>query len=820
MQQSPELRNSAAEISREITWSRKGWRLRFLQSKTYELMGVLSEPNHLYNLILLYYNHNYIPQQDSEFSKIKEERSKWREKSGYLFSFEKSVTNGTDNSIKRLENRLDNMLLREQFFELGISGDSSNEYETHCDRLNETTRLFGGRFIWDPMLLFQPDPNIPSPRRNLLSTKELARRLYTIYGMRRQRLQKMSNNKIKDFFLYREDNPKLKPDSSLNRWNNLPLDDEERDSEYVKETSSVDIHLQYPQTFTPVRLGCYAVAEDFPERFLRFRLLVYRNKWMRRNRSPFRDFIIYNMLLETYEYLSNTFRFGFLIPTIIDTSQVKDYHYEDVWPEDVIYRGYGGVSRVEAGGPPAGAGCRGYVVEETVKPLKELNAFYEYDIISFDVLRDVACGGFAAPLNYADYCIIITDNGFDALFAANRIAASVREKSHTHPLRLAGLVGNRTSGRDLIDKYVEACPMPVLEGQTLADVDEIRYGDGIPKSLQDGIPTLSSHNGIVIFGSDTAIKEGDMVKRTGSIVDVPVGKAMLGCVVDALGVLIDGKGTIVAIIIYLKCFGPGDTDGSSDVLNASFPFNVHALAAEQRNASSETILRDLVAAGNAAQLQLERADNQDPQGRRNLLVGIIHLISLRWALSSRANSRRATGEEVVNTVLSLDRPLELEPIEPEIAPQTDAVANQQVKAATQTDNRMKESDSERSYPSSSPGNSDSEHSLVSSDVSSQEVWFDARETFEDLSNGPINNQPSSSSAFPRSFDASLMFKRSYHNYRYETESVEPSITTSLLERDAKIYLLLKKNEYERIQNLALTKGKERFIDQKGGNRNR
>nr|YP_010409096.1 hypothetical protein RF2 [Adiantum flabellulatum]YP_010409112.1 hypothetical protein RF2 [Adiantum flabellulatum]URH13326.1 hypothetical protein RF2 [Adiantum flabellulatum]URH13342.1 hypothetical protein RF2 [Adiantum flabellulatum] len=310
MQQSPELKNSAAEISREITWSRKAWRLRFLRSGTYELMGVLSEPNHLYNLILLYYNQNYIPQQDFEFSKIRGERSKWREKSGYLFSFEKSVTNGTDNSIKRLENRLDNMLLREQFLELGISGDSSNEYETHCDRLNETTRLFGGRFIWDPMLLFQPDPNIPSPRRNLLSTKELARRLQTIYGMRRQRLQKMSNNKIKDFFLYREDNPKLKPDSSFNRWNNLPLDEEERDSEYVRETSSVDIHLQYPQTFTPVRLGCYAVAEDFPERFLRFRLLVHRNKWLRRNRSPFRDFLIYNMLLETYEYLFNLFRFG------------------------------------------------------------------------------------------------------------------------------------------------------------------------------------------------------------------------------------------------------------------------------------------------------------------------------------------------------------------------------------------------------------------------------------------------------------------------------------------------------------------------------
>lgn len=53
--------------------------------------------------------------------------------------------------------------------------------------------------------------------------------------------------------------------------------------------------------------------------------------------------------------------------------------------------------------------------------------------------------------------------------------------------------------------------------------------------------------GIVIFGSDTAIKEGDMVKRTGSIVDVPVGKAMLGRVVDALGVPIDGKGALSAV---------------------------------------------------------------------------------------------------------------------------------------------------------------------------------------------------------------------------------------------------------------------------------
>ena len=113
---------------------------------------------------------------------------------------------------------------------------------------------------------------------------------------------------------------------------------------------------------------------------------------------------------------------------------------------------------VECGGPPAGAGCGGYVVGETVKLLKELNAFYEYDVILFDVLGDVVCGGFAAPLNYADYCLIITDNGFDALFAANRIVASVLEKSQTHPLRLAGLIGNRTKKRDLITEHEQPSP--------------------------------------------------------------------------------------------------------------------------------------------------------------------------------------------------------------------------------------------------------------------------------------------------------------------------------------------------------------------------
>ena len=59
---------------------------------------------------------------------------------------------------------------------------------------------------------------------------------------------------------------------------------------------------------------------------------------------------------------------------------------------------------------------------------------------------------------------------------------------------------------------------------------------------------LESENvGVVLFGSDVAIKEGDIVKRTGTIVDVPVGLGMLGRVVDGLGQPIDGKGPLTNV---------------------------------------------------------------------------------------------------------------------------------------------------------------------------------------------------------------------------------------------------------------------------------
>jgi F-type H+-transporting ATPase subunit alpha len=80
-------------------------------------------------------------------------------------------------------------------------------------------------------------------------------------------------------------------------------------------------------------------------------------------------------------------------------------------------------------------------------------------------------------------------------------------------------------------------------------LDNVQAGEMVefPGGIRGMALNLESDNvGIVIFGADRDIKEGDIVKRTGSIVDVPVGKGLLGRVVDALGNPIDGKGPIVA----------------------------------------------------------------------------------------------------------------------------------------------------------------------------------------------------------------------------------------------------------------------------------
>ncbi|MEY2758863.1 MAG: protochlorophyllide oxidoreductase [Pseudomonadota bacterium] len=145
-----------------------------------------------------------------------------------------------------------------------------------------------------------------------------------------------------------------------------------------------------------------------------------------------------------------------LAPTVIDILESVEFHSEELRPEDYVFEGYNGVMCVEAGGPPAGTGCGGYVVGQTVKLLKEHHLLEDTDIVIFDVLGDVVCGGFAAPLQHAERALIVTANDFDSIFAMNRIVAAIRAKSKNYDVRLGGVIVNRSEGTDEVDRYNEA----------------------------------------------------------------------------------------------------------------------------------------------------------------------------------------------------------------------------------------------------------------------------------------------------------------------------------------------------------------------------
>ena len=161
-----------------------------------------------------------------------------------------------------------------------------------------------------------------------------------------------------------------------------------------------------------------------------------------------------------------------MVPTVIDILEEVDFHSEELRPTDFMFEGFNGVMCVESGGPPAGTGCGGYVTGQTVKLLKEHHLLEDTDVVIFDVLGDVVCGGFAAPLQHANYCLIVTANDFDSIFAMNRIVSAIKAKAKNYKVRLGGVVANRSKETDQIDKFNERTGLKTMAH--FKDVDAIR----------------------------------------------------------------------------------------------------------------------------------------------------------------------------------------------------------------------------------------------------------------------------------------------------------------------------------------------------------
>ena len=161
-----------------------------------------------------------------------------------------------------------------------------------------------------------------------------------------------------------------------------------------------------------------------------------------------------------------------MVPTVIDILEEVDFHSEELRPNDFMFEGFNGVMCVESGGPPAGTGCGGYVTGQTVKLLKDHHLLEDTDVVIFDVLGDVVCGGFAAPLQHANYCLIVTANDFDSIFAMNRIVSAIQAKAKNYKVRLGGVVANRSKDTDQIDKFNNKTGLKTMAH--FKDVDAIR----------------------------------------------------------------------------------------------------------------------------------------------------------------------------------------------------------------------------------------------------------------------------------------------------------------------------------------------------------
>lgn len=129
----------------------------------------------------------------------------------------------------------------------------------------------------------------------------------------------------------------------------------------------------------------------------------------------------------------------------------------------------------------------------------------------------------------------------------NAINFSKKERLNLSEVTLA--LENKISGLSSENEFVEVGKVLSI-GDGIARVfglESVQAGEMV--EFSNGVKGMAlnledSNVGVVVFGNDREIMEGDSVKRTGAIVDVPIGEGLLGRILDGLGNPIDGKGPL------------------------------------------------------------------------------------------------------------------------------------------------------------------------------------------------------------------------------------------------------------------------------------
>lgn len=155
------------------------------------------------------------------------------------------------------------------------------------------------------------------------------------------------------------------------------------------------------------------------------------------------------------------------IPTVLN--QIKEKG-DDLTLKDIVFEGFAGVLCVEAGGPTPGIGCAGRGIISAFEKLAELNAFEEYkpDIVIYDVLGDVVCGGFAMPIRdgYAEEVYIVSSGEMMALYAADNISRAIKNFERRSYAKVAGLILNSKNienEREIVEKACQEMNTKIIQ---------------------------------------------------------------------------------------------------------------------------------------------------------------------------------------------------------------------------------------------------------------------------------------------------------------------------------------------------------------------
>ncbi len=190
---------------------------------------------------------------------------------------------------------------------------------------------------------------------------------------------------------------------------------------------------------------------------------------------------------------------------------VMDYlRTHDDYPTDykqISEEGFGGVLCIETGGPTPGLGCAGRGIIATFQLLEELRLFelWKPDVVLYDVLGDVVCGGFAAPIRegYAQKVLIVTSGEKMALYAADNINRAVKNFEDRSYARVLGLILNHRN----VEMETEKVRTFASE-RDLEIVGEIPRSDDIIRFEEEGKTVLEGDSSLKVSRTFT-----DLAKR-------------------------------------------------------------------------------------------------------------------------------------------------------------------------------------------------------------------------------------------------------------------------------------------------------------------